>query len=83
VLVRAGGIVDGSQADGSQWLDVSVRGRQLHAPLIERLLELPMDIHSGRVGRCAVLHTAGAPRGPRCSGWLRPFEPAGGRFGRR
>lgn len=28
---------------------VSVYGRGLHAPLIERLLELPFDIHSGTV----------------------------------
>ena len=26
-----------------------IRGESLHGPLIERLLELPMDIHEGRV----------------------------------
>ncbi len=30
-------------------LSVSIRGEALHGPLIERLLELPMDIHDGRV----------------------------------
>lgn len=30
-------------------LDVSIRGTNLHAPLIERLIELPMDISAGRV----------------------------------
>lgn len=31
-------------------LDISVRGQGLHAPIIERLIELPMDISAGRVG---------------------------------
>ena len=30
-------------------LVVTVAGRDLHAPLIERIIELPMDIHEGRV----------------------------------
>ncbi len=54
LLVRADGILDGSQADGSQWLDVHVSGRGLHAPLVERALELPMDIYAGRVGGLVV-----------------------------
>ena len=28
-------------------LDVTIWGENLHAPLIERLLELPMDIYGG------------------------------------
>ena len=28
---------------------LSLQGEQLHGPLVERLLELPMDIHEGRV----------------------------------
>ena len=42
------------QADTSKglWpqLLISVAGQTLHAPLIERIVELPMDIHAGRVG---------------------------------
>lgn len=30
-------------------LDVRIRGTNLHAPLVERLIELPMDIAAGRV----------------------------------
>lgn len=31
-------------------LMVSIQGANLHGPLIERLIELPMDIYEGRVG---------------------------------
>ncbi len=30
-------------------LTVTIRGDQLHGPLVERLLELPMDIYEGRL----------------------------------
>ena len=30
-------------------MTIVVRGQDLHAPLIERILELPMDIHAGQV----------------------------------
>ena len=53
VLVRASGM----QADTSKglWpqLLISVAGQDLHAPLIERIVKLPMDIHAGRVGGSA------------------------------
>lgn len=38
-----------SDPGASMDLAVTVTGRGLHAPLIDRLLELPMDIHSGTV----------------------------------
>lgn len=48
-------------------LDIRVRGEGLHAPIIERLIELPMDISAGRVRRwgawlvvCARLQGRGA-----------------------
>ena len=46
VQVSASGITKGTPA-----LEITVVGRDLHAPLIERVIELPMDIHSGRVTR--------------------------------
>lgn len=36
-------------------LDILVEGRGLHAPIIERLIELPMDISAGRVRACPAL----------------------------
>ena len=47
-------------------LDIRVEGQRLHAPVIERLIELPMDIDTGRVGavagrapqRCPARHPA-------------------------
>ena len=37
-------------------LDVTIWGENLHAPLIERLLELPMDIYGG-AHNVMTLHT--------------------------
>jgi hypothetical protein len=34
-------------------LDIRVEGRRLHAPIIERLIELPMDISAGRASGAA------------------------------
>jgi hypothetical protein len=39
-------------------LDIVVEGRGLHAPIIERLIELPMDISAGRVGHAALVYSA-------------------------
>ena len=36
-------------------LDIRITGQDLHAPLIERLVELPMDIYAGRVSGLASL----------------------------
>lgn len=36
-------------------LDIRVEGRALHAPLIERLIELPMDINDGRVSVAGIV----------------------------
>ena len=30
-------------------MQVSIKGADLHAPLVERLIELPMDITGGRI----------------------------------
>jgi hypothetical protein len=38
-----------AQPDGAMDLRISVFGRGLHAPLIDRLVELPMDINAGVV----------------------------------
>ena len=63
VLVDARGITSGEVPPPGQptppggkvpTLDITVEGRDLHAPLVERLVELPMDINAGRVScrRC-------------------------------
>lgn len=58
VVVDATGVTSGvvpapgeAPAPGARipTLDVCIRGTNLHAPLIERLIELPMDISAGRV----------------------------------
>lgn len=58
VLVDARGITSGEVPPPGQptrpggkvpTLDITVQGRDLHAPLVERLVELPMDINAGRV----------------------------------
>jgi hypothetical protein len=58
VLVEARGITSGEVPPAGEptppagkvpSLDITVEGRDLHAPLIERLVELPMDINAGRV----------------------------------
>lgn len=58
VLVEARGITSGEVPPPGQpappgckvpTLDITVEGRDLHAPLVERLVELPMDINAGRV----------------------------------
>lgn len=59
IQVEAAGIVSGSvpppgaaPAPGMRvpTLDIRIRGQDLHAPILERLIELPMDIDAGRVG---------------------------------
>jgi hypothetical protein len=66
VLVEARGIASGEVPPPGQptppggkvpSLDITVEGRDLHAPLIERLVELPMDINAGRVSRCGCFGT--------------------------
>jgi len=52
VIVSAAGIIENELAQGGARvpdLRISVQGQNLHAPLIERIIELPMDINSGRV----------------------------------
>jgi hypothetical protein len=51
VMVRASGVVNNdlvTQGPRFPNLYVSVKGSDLHAPLIERIVELPMDITAGR-----------------------------------
>lgn len=51
VLVRATGVVENDLGAGGPRmpsLEIIVRGRDLHAPLVERIIELPMDISAGR-----------------------------------
>ncbi len=38
-----------SDPDIANDLSISITANQLHAPLVERLIELPMDIHEGRI----------------------------------
>lgn len=58
IQVEAAGIVSGTvpppgttPAPGARVpaLDIRIRGQDLHAPILERLIELPMDIDAGRV----------------------------------
>ena len=53
-------------------MTVTVAGQDLHAPLVERILELPMDIHEGRV-RC-LARAARSPL-PHSAAGLRPSPP--------
>lgn len=68
VLVAARGITSGEVPPPGEptqpgvkvpTLDITVEGRDLHAPLIERLVELPMDISAGRVSCLRIAFPAG------------------------
>ena len=51
VLVSATGLADNDLATNGPRvpdLTITVRGQNLHAPLVERIFELPMDINAGR-----------------------------------
>ncbi|KAL4547159.1 hypothetical protein Ndes2526B_g07937 [Nannochloris sp. 'desiccata'] len=51
VLVNVSGIVDNQLATGGArvpLMTISVQGQNLHAPLVERIFELPMDVNDGR-----------------------------------
>lgn len=51
VTVNATGLADNELAIGGSRVPdmiISVQGRNLHAPLVERIFELPMDINDGR-----------------------------------
>jgi hypothetical protein len=52
VLVKAKGLLENELATGGTKipdLSITICGKNLHAPLIERIVELPMDIDGGRL----------------------------------